>query len=272
MAQVFQRLLLATERTEFDAGAERLALALAQRCQRPLGVLMPLASNAEYEAVAPQLAEKADRDAAAKLHRLRDQARDAGVTIDLRVRRGAEIWREIVDDARERGTQLIVIRRRGRRGFLARMLVGEMVTQVIAQAPCSVLVVPRDAGLWTHRVLLAAEPDAAGRTSLQLALAVATECTLPLHLLCSAGSDAAARRSAEDFVADGLQRARQRGVAATGDVLVGATAAQILEASRRQGADLLVLPRGSVAHQVTGLAECAVLLTLESPLKKDASA
>ena len=186
MAQIFQRLLLATERTEFDTGAERLALALAQRCQLPLGVVMPLVSNPEYEAVAPQLAAQADREAAAKLLPLREQARAAGVAIDLRVRRGADAWLEIVDDAQERGADLIVIRRRGQRGFLARMLVGEMVTQVVAHAPCNVLVVPRDAGLWTHRVLLAAEPGEAGATSLQLALAVAAECELPLHLLCSA--------------------------------------------------------------------------------------
>ncbi len=260
MAQIFQRLLLATARTEFDAGAERLALALAQRCQQALGVVMPLASNAEYEAVAPQLAAQADRDAAARLLPLREQARAAGVALDLRVRRGADAWLEIVDDAQERGADLIVIRRRGRRGFLARMLVGEMVTQVIAQAPCSVLVVPRDAGLWTRRVLLAAEPGEAGATSLQLALAVAAECELPLHLLCSA----------EDFLADALRRAPHGGVVATGEVLAGASAAQILNASRRQGADLLVLARSAVAHQVTGQAECAVLLTPNPASKKDA--
>jgi nucleotide-binding universal stress UspA family protein len=270
MAQLFQHLLLATERTEFDAGAERVALALAQRGQRPLGVVMPLTSNAEYEAVAPQRAAQADRDAAARLQPLREQAHAAGVAIELRVRRGADAWRGIVDDAQERGADLLVIRRRGRRGFLARLLVGEMVGQVVAHAPCSVLVVPRDAGLWTRRVLLAAEPGAAGRTALQQALAVAAASALPLHLLCNAGSDAAARRSAGDFVADGLQRAHQGGMAASGEVLVGASAAQILQASRRQGADLLVLPRGSVAHEVTGLAECAVLLTLESASNKAA--
>jgi nucleotide-binding universal stress UspA family protein len=270
MAPLFQHILLATERTEFDAGAERLALALAQLCQRPLDVLMPLASNAEYEAVAPQLAEKADREAAAKLQLLREKARAAGVAVDLRVCRGAEIWREIVDDALERGTQLIVIRRRGRRGFLARMLVGEMVTQVIAQAPCGVLVVPRDAGLWARRVLLAAEAGEAGGNPLQLALAAAAECKLPLHVLCIASSDAATRRSAEVFVADVLFRAERVGVAATGEVLAGAPVAQILEASRRQGADLLVLARGNVAHQVTGQAECAVLLTPNPAPKKDA--
>jgi nucleotide-binding universal stress UspA family protein len=263
MAQLFQRMLLASERTEFDAGAERVALALAKRCQRPLGVVMPLASNAEYEAVAPQLAAQADRDAAARLQPLREQARAAGVEIELGVRRGAEAWREIVDEAQERGADLLVIRRRGRRSFLARLLVGEMVAQVVAHAPSSVLVVPRDAGLWTRRVLLAAESGAAGEASLQLALAVATECTLPLHLLCTNGS------GAEGFVADAVRRARHGGLAATGEVLAGATAAQILEAARHQGADLLVLERGSVAHDVTGRAECAVLLTPHRAPKKD---
>ncbi len=267
MAQIFQRPLLATERTEFDSGAERVALALAQRCRRPLGVVMPLVSNAEYEAVAPQLAAQADRDAAIRLQPLREQAHAAGVAIDLHVRRGADAWREIVEDAQERGADLVIIRRRGRRSFLARLLVGEMVGQVVAHAPCSVLVVPRDAVLWSRRVVLAAEP---GGTALPLALSVSAECALPLHVLCLGGSDAAARRSAEDFVADALGRAQLGGVSATGEVLTGAPAAQILEAARRQGADLLVLERGSVAHEVTGQAECAVLLTPDLTPKKDA--
>jgi len=273
MAQIFQRLLLATERTEFDAGAERVALALAQRCERALGVVMPLASNAEYEAVAPQLAAQADRDAAARLQPLREQARAAGVAIELRVRRGADAWREIVEDAQERGADLLVIRRRGRRGFLARMLVGEMVTQVIGVAPCSVLVVPRDAGLWTRRVLLAAEPGAAGEQSLSLAVAVAAECALPLSVLgLGVGDgDAAARRRAEAFIASAQQRGTLCGVATEGEVLSGSTAAPVLEAARRQGVDLLIMARGELAHQVTGQAECAVLLTLDPTSKKDAS-
>ena len=47
MAQFFARLLLATEHTEFDTGAETLALALAQRCLLPLTMVLPLLSNPE---------------------------------------------------------------------------------------------------------------------------------------------------------------------------------------------------------------------------------
>ncbi len=56
MADLFQRLLLATEHTAFDVGAESLALAMAQRCQVPLDCVFPLVSNPEFEVLAPQLA------------------------------------------------------------------------------------------------------------------------------------------------------------------------------------------------------------------------
>ena len=47
MSAVFHHLLLATEHSEFDSGAEALAFALARRCQLPLagdslGWLLPV--------------------------------------------------------------------------------------------------------------------------------------------------------------------------------------------------------------------------------------
>ena len=90
MAQLFTRLLLATEGSEFDAGAERMAFALAQRCQLPLATVLPLVSNPEYEALAPQLAARAEQEAAVKIAALLAQANAAQVTVELRVRRGEE--------------------------------------------------------------------------------------------------------------------------------------------------------------------------------------
>ena len=271
MSQIFRRILLATERTEFDVGAERLALAMALRCGQPLAVVMPLTSNPEYEAVAPELAERGDRDAASRLAQFREQALAAGVEIDLTVRRGAEADREIVEEARERTADLIVIRRRGRRSFVAHLLVGEMVSKVLAHAPCSVLVVPRDAGMWSRRVLLAAEPGEQGRRLVSMATAVASECALPLSMVCVAGKAAAQRALAEAFVAEALRSAALAGVSADGEVLAGPPSAQILDSARRHAADLIVMGVrssgrigralfGGVAQQVTGLSDCAVLL------------
>ena len=64
MAQLFTRLLLATEGTEFDVGAEKMAFSLAQRCELPLTTVLPLVSNPEYEALAPQSAARAEQEAA----------------------------------------------------------------------------------------------------------------------------------------------------------------------------------------------------------------
>ena len=64
MAHLFNRLLLATEHSEFDAGSEAMAFALAQRCQLPLATVVPLVSNPEYEALAPQKMCIRDRDGA----------------------------------------------------------------------------------------------------------------------------------------------------------------------------------------------------------------
>ena len=273
MSFPFSRLLLATERTEFDAGAERLALALAGRWGVPLAAVMPLASNAEFEAVAPALAERADREAHARLERLLAQARAAGVALDVDVRHGEDLCAEIVDDARERQADLIVIRRRGRRSFLASLMVGEMVGKVIAHAPCSVLVVPRDAPLWQRRVLAAVEPDALGRRVAALATAVAAEAGAGVTALC-VQADAGGRGDVETLLEGFRREAASAGVAHSAQQVGGAPAAQILDAARREGADLIVMGArslahagrarlGRVAHDVTGRYDGAVLLLSE---------
>lgn len=270
MAPLFTRLLLATEHTEFDAGAEALAMALAQRCQLPLAAVLPLVSNPEYEALAPQIAARAEQVAAAKIAELRTQAQAASVAIELHLRRGEEPYREIVDEALSLGTELIIIRRRGKRSFLANLLVGEMVSKVVAHAPCHVLIVPQAACMWGRRVLAAAEPTPQGRQIVATAMAVAAECHLPLHLVSVVGGDAQ-RAPSEAFVAEMLRQAQHAGVAAQGEVRSGKPFTEILAATAACQADLIVMGSrgdsrigralvGGVAQKVLGLSEHPVLV------------
>ena len=269
MASVFQHLLLATEHSEFDSGAEALALALARRCQLPLAAVMPLLSNPEFEAAAPELATRADQLAAARIAELHELAAAQGVPLALQARRGAELHQEIVDEARERHSDLIVIRRRGQRGLLANLLLGEMVTRVVAHAPCSVLIVPRAAQMWQQRVLVAAEPGAQGERLVDLAAGVAAECRLPVTVVSVA--EPSAQVQAGNFVQAGVARLQQRGLQAEGRVLHGRPYEQILQAGRDAGADLIVIGSrgdvplaralvGGVAQKVIGLAEHPVLV------------
>ncbi|WP_114968384.1 universal stress protein [Rhodoferax ferrireducens] len=270
MASLFTRLLLATEHSEFDTGAENLAFALAKRCQLPLATILPLVSNPEYEALAPQIAARAEREAAIKIAQLHAQAQAGGVAIELRVRRGEEPYREIVEEAREQASDLIIIRRRGKRSFLANLLVGEMVSKVVAHAPCHVLIVPREAHMWRQRVLVAAEPTEQGRQVLATAVAVAAQCALPLYVVSVVPAEGL-RAPADAFVTEMLDQARRGGVLAQGEVRVGKAFTEILAARATSQADLIVLASrddsrigralvGGVAQKVMGLSDYPVLV------------
>jgi nucleotide-binding universal stress UspA family protein len=270
MGQLFTRLLLATEHTEFDAGAESVAISMAQRCQLPLVTVLPLVSNPEYESLAPEIAMRAERDAAAKIAEIRINAQAKGVSIDLRVRRGEEPYCEIVEEARAQNSELIILRRRGKRGFLANLLVGEMVSKVLAHAPCHVLFAPRESHMWRHGVLVAAEPGSQGLRLVKTAAAVAAECGLPLYLVYVTASDA----SASDitcFLVDASDAAKQLGVNLQLDQRSGKAFTEILASAATHQADLLVIGSrndkhigramiGGVAQKVIGLSDKPVLV------------
>lgn len=276
MTHAFSRLLLATEHTEQDAGAETLAFAMAQRCGLPLRAIVPITSNPEYEALAPQLAAHAEAQAGERIAALGDAARRAGVVVDVRARRGPEAWREIVDEASAHAADLIVIRRRGRRGLLAKLLLGEMVRTVVTHAPCSVLVVPREAGMWSQRVLVAVDPDAADMTPVACAASIAAECRLPLSMLCVTPPSADAVQVAERALQRGRSTAHAFGVVVDTLAKVGRPHEQIIAAASERGADLLVIGRhgddspahawlGGVAQKVIGLADRPVLVSVTPP-------
>ena len=264
MAHPFERLLLASEHSEHDRGAEAVAFALAKRCGLPLAGVMPILSNAEYEMVAPELAARADAQAAAHRAELEANARAQGVAFALHVRHGAEMDAEIVAEARERAADLIVIRRRGKRGLLAKLLVGEMVGKVVAQSPCSVLVAPREAAMWQRAVLLGLEAQAPDRGSVARAAAIAAACSLPLRLVCVA-ADAAHRAGAEQTLAQALALARTLHASSDAELRVGRVPESLVAATRDAGADLLAIARdGATAPKILGLAECPVLVHVET--------
>lgn len=238
----FNRILLATEHTEFDAGAERLAFAMAKRCGVPLRVVVPIVSNPEYEAEVPDLALRADREAAKKIEALRDDARAAGVQLDVQVRHGAEPDREIVAEAAESQADLIVIRRRGKPGFLSKLLMGEMVSKVIRDAACSVLTVPRAAEFWNRGVLAAVgdTPDAQNIST--VAAEIAKVCGVPLTIL-SAAPDEAALPRVESLNTLNVALASSIADKVQGRVRVGKPVDQTLAAVKDISADLVVIGR-----------------------------
>jgi hypothetical protein len=238
----FQRILLATEHTEFDAGAERIAFAMAQRCGIPLRVVLPVVSNPVYEVEAPDLAQRDELAAARKADELRGRAAELNVEIDIHVRHGDEPWREIVDEAASTQTDLIVIRRRGKPGFLSNLLIGEMVSKVIRDVSCCVLTVPRAAEFWTHGVLAAVGATPAAQDVATLAASVAAVCDLPLTIV-SVAQDKADLPRIESLNTLNVSLAHAICNKTMGAVAVGQTVEQTVAVCRETGADLMVIGR-----------------------------
>jgi len=265
----FARILLATEHTDFDVGAERLALEMAHRWGLPLAAVLPVLSNPEFEAEAPQLAERAEREAAAKISALQSQARKVGVTLDIGARHGEDPYREIVDEATRRSSDLIVIRIRGKRSFLANLLIGEMVSKVVGHAPCSTLMVPPASNMWSRSIVAAVDESSLAERVVTIAATIATICNLPLTIINVAHSPEM-QKKAETIVSRNIAVATAIGTQAQGRVLSGKPHEQILAASKSLGADLIVIGKhgdgglakmylGSTMQKIAGLAEVPVL-------------
>lgn len=231
------RVLLFTEWTEFDAGAERAALALAQRLGAPLAVVVPLLSNPEFEAVAPEVAARAEARAAQAAADFASRAQSARVAIDVRVRRGDEPWREIVAEAQARQADLLVARRRGHRSFLGKARVGEVVRRVAAHAPCPVLMVPRAAPAPQRHALAVIDAAECTETIARAAAAFATALGLRLSFLVTAGE----RAQAAALLQRAMALAQAAAVAADGTVASGPAATIAPERIAALQADLQVV-------------------------------
>jgi nucleotide-binding universal stress UspA family protein len=273
MTHPFERILLATEHTEFDTGAERVAFDLAKRFDIPLAVVVPVVSNPEYEAIAPQIAARAEHGAAIKMEGLRTLAKAAGVQIEVVARRGEEPFFEIVQEAIERESDLIVIRRRGKRSFLSNLLIGEMVSKVVGHAPCSVLFVPRASQMWSHGVLAAVDTSPNAAHVADIAAKAAKQCNLPLHIVSVVAHDTPAIRAAsEDTLAHTRAVASAAGVQTmNSSVVAGKPFEQILATAKNLKTDLIVVgrhgesnvirtPFGGTTQKVVGLSDTPVMV------------
>ena len=258
----FRKLLLASECTEFDAGAERVALAMASAQAVPLSVVFPLLSNPEYEAVAPQAAARAEREVARALSKLHALAAAAGVTLDVNVRRGSEPDQEIIDEARRSNAELLILRRRGKHSFLSRLLIGEMVGRVLDYAPCHVLVVPRLCKPWQRGVMVVAESsDTASAVALAAAgAAMARDARLSLSLLVVSSGDENVAHTLDEVVA------ASSGTAIRAEAVSDERAMESVGTAMSAGVDLLVVkygtsgtPAGELMRRAIGACDVPVL-------------
>lgn len=267
----FERILLATDGSEYCADAERVALAMTEKCGGTLQIASVVITNPAAESVAPELMQAAEQETRALLDRVHADAVKRGIASETILRRGLEPHVEIVTAAEKSGSDVIVMGRRGKRGLMQRMI-GDATSKVVGRAKCSVLVVPEGAGMWQNRILLATDGSRFSDAAAVAAAKIADLCGVAVTVLSTvresfneeraAQADEAAARIHDHLAAEGI--------AVDKVVLRGNPDKLILETAAERAADLVIMGThgrtgwervlvGSVTESVIGASKIPVL-------------
>ena len=266
---MLNRVLVATDGSDFSAGAIRTGVALARvRGARLIG-LSVAPYNPEYSTLVPNLEEEAGRRAREALASFVTEAGNGAETVTME---SSDPSQGILEAARGHSADIIVVGRRGKRG-LARLMVGDATAKVVGHAECPVLVAPREARLWEKRILLATDGSPHSEAAAGAAGHLAKQAGLPVSVVSvvTASHSPQRRQEAEQAVAATTERLEGMGIAAEGQVLEGRPDEAIVKAAADVGADLIVMGShgrtgltkillGSVAERVIGQAICPVLV------------
>ncbi|MDZ7663585.1 universal stress protein [Thiohalophilus sp.] len=268
----FETLLLATDGTEYSAGAESAALDMAAKCGARLLAVRVVLTNPEYEALAPERVEKDALAAREALDELVSRAQANGVECEGIIRHGADPYMEVADLAGERNADMMVIGRRTQ-SDLTRLMVGDSTARVIGHAPCHVFVVPRAAQMPARGIVAGTDGSERGNAAALAAGYLARTCQLPLYVVSATlpGHSEARRAEAKTAVQQLGDRLKAQSIEAVCSVVEGRPEDVIVDAATKHGADLIVvgshgrtglarLLMGSVAERVIGHASCAVLV------------
>ncbi|MCK5876369.1 MAG: universal stress protein, partial [Candidatus Marithrix sp.] len=238
----FEKILLVTDRSEATIGATREAIRLAQRTDGKLIAMSVVMMNPEHASLAKQLIEKENDDTLSHLEQVRTDATKAGVSCDISVRHGIEIYQEIINEAEQNHVDVIIMGRRGMTGLM-RLMMGSNTAKVIGYAQCSVLVVPRTAIMQKGKILLAVDGSRYSDMAASAAMSIAKHIHASILVVSVVYSDLKEKRyteavreikRVEDFLA-------KEGIEVEGEVLSGRPAESLIEVSDAKNVDLIVM-------------------------------
>jgi SulP family sulfate permease len=246
------RILVASDGSEFSASAVRVALRLAAQSVARLHVIHVLPGRtADATPDASEISPDVLTQARAHLNDIEREATAAGIACSSEVvPTGMHPHQEIVRQAEQLKTDLVVMGRRGRRGFV-RVRLGDTAARVIGHAPCSVLVVPRDTDISGRGLVLATDGSRYAQAATAMAATFARILRAPVTAVSATLASHSAERQAEArSAADSATTfLTAHGVNAAAEVLYGRPDQMVVQAVTGRGADLIVV--GS--HGRTGL-------------------
>lgn len=136
---MYKKLLFCTDGSANSMCAQREALKLARENSAELFVLMVVDLTDEFEALAPGLTEKLEHQALKVVEDIAATAKDEGIKAVAIVKEG-EPNKKILEVAREKGVDAIMLGTHGRKGFMNTVM-GSITRKVIAEAFVPVIVI-----------------------------------------------------------------------------------------------------------------------------------
>ncbi len=246
-----QRLLLATDGSEFSHAPQEIAIALARSFGVTLDVVTAVESGDEQETARARLAV-ATRAALV-----------AGVDTEEVVRQGKQPVKEVVAAARDADSNILIVGRRPAAGDLRQRLLGDTTSHILAQAPCHVLIAGWQAKMWQRRILVASDGSAGSDHLVELTAQIARSTRTPVTIVTAVGGGKG-REAAEADLALKAAQIRVEGVECDTRILEGAPEQTIAAAAQELGADLVVIGNpqrpGSGIERIVGGLGCAVLV------------
>ena len=143
---MYQRILVPTDGSDITTKAVTTAVAMAKLCGATLTTLcvkepFPYSAISEMQPVPPQeFYDAQERIAAARVQVVLDAAAAAGVACDGATVEALHPWEAILDAAKQKNCDLVVMASHGRRGMAA-LLIGSETSRVLTHSPLPVLVV-----------------------------------------------------------------------------------------------------------------------------------
>jgi len=266
-------LLLATDGSHYSDGALQEAIFFGQACAARVVVLHVVETTAESLKSANSKVMRRQQELAPYMEYVRKMAQDSGVEYEIVVVGSTRPEKTIVEQARLRKADVILMGRHGKAGRLA-LLVGSMTAKVIELGFPMVLVVPKDFSINGAHVLLAVDDSPSSRLVMEEALSMGQCCsTLEKMTVVSVAAKETGLQDAQTLVEEFCTRARAAwpNIRFESAALVGDPARTIVQTADERKADMIMiggmgkrrLPKlfmGRVAKEVCGQAHCAVLM------------
>lgn len=264
-----EKLLVATDRSQFSDGAIREGINFAKKCSSRLYVVSVLETNPEYETIGSNVFEKEKEELMAHLESVKAMTAKEGLGCETIFHETADPSQTIIDEADKKNADMIIIGRHGRTGLM-KVLMGSVAARVIAHAPCKVLVVPRAARIEYRNILVATDGSVHAAAAVTEAISIAKRCGSNLIAL-SAMRDQSEREEAARYANEAVELARKEEVSAEAVTPTGRSFDVIVETAGGRAVDLIVmgtygkagikkLLMGSSTEKVIGTAGCAVLV------------